>query len=263
MIRFYSSLSRLAGRSRGLVLPAILLAIWWAAARAHLAPAVLLPGPGQVAAAFVSLLKSDMLWSCLKSSLGLVVYGFLSGAAGGIVLGTLMGMSKTLEKIGLPFFNALRQIPLVAWIPLLILWCGVGETARVIFIAIGASYPVVLNTLAGIRGVPREYIEVANVFQYGRLKLWGRVLLPAALPSIFTGLRLSLAHCWAMVIAAEVFMANVSSGIGNLMLEGGEQFKMDVVIVCIIVIGLIGLAMNQGIRALESHFLHWKTGFAR
>jgi len=246
---------------RGFLLPLILLAAWWIVARFHLVSALLLPKPEAVVATFVTLFQNNLLWSSLECSLELVVYGFLLGAGGGLLFGTLMGMSRTLEKMGMPLFNVIRQVPLVAWIPLLILWCGIGQPAKIIFIAVGASYPVVLNTLAGIRGVPKDYLEVAHVFQYSRLKLWKRVLLPAALPSIFTGIRLSLSKSWTMVIGAEAFMANVSTGIGNLMVEGGEQFRMDVVIVCIIVIGVIGLAMNQALRLFERHFLRWKSGF--
>ncbi len=252
MIRYFSPL---AARGRGLILPALLVFTWWAVARAHVAPPVLLPGPLQVWAAFLSLAGGSLFWSCLGSSLKLVGSGFLLGAAGGLALGAIMGLSPRAEKIVLPLFNAIRQVPVVAWVPLLILWCGVGETARVIFIAIGAAYPVVFNTLAGIRSVPRAYIEVANVFQYSKLRLWTRVLAPAALPSILTGLRLSLAHSWAMVIAAEAFMANVSNGMGNLMVEAGDQFKMDVVMVCVLVIGVIGVVMNQGLRLIESRYV--------
>jgi sulfonate transport system permease protein len=247
-------------RFQGAVAPLAALASWWAAAHAGVLPPLLVPGPEKVWHTALELVRDRTLLPSLWLSLLLVGYGLFIGTAAGLLLGTAMGVSRTVERLCLPLFNAVRQVPLVAWIPLIIIWCGIGEMSKIIFIAMGASYPVVLNTLAGIKGVARHYVEVAQVFEYGRIRLLWRVLLPAALPSILTGIRLSLSKSWTMVIGAEAFMATVSMGIGNLMSEGGDHGRMDVVIVGIIIIGLIGFLMNQAVRLAELRLLRWNRG---
>lgn len=246
----------------GLGVPLALLGWWWVVSHAHMLSGTLLPPPERVWRTFMDLLRDGVLVPSLRLSILLVGYGFATGVAAGFALGTAMGMSKTVERLCLPLFNGIRQVPLVAWVPLIVIWFGIGETSKVVLIALGASYPVALNTFAGIRGVAREFVEVANVFEYGRLEIWWRVLFPAALPSILTGIRLSLSKSWTLVIGAEALMATVSAGVGNLMLEGGEQGRMDIVVVSIIVVGTIGFLMNQVVRVVELRLLRWNKGLA-
>ncbi|HVW68763.1 MAG TPA: ABC transporter permease [Steroidobacteraceae bacterium] len=246
----------------GLAVPLALVGWWWGASHAHPVAGALLPSPAKVWQTSIELLHDKVLLPSLGLSIALVGYGFLTGALAGFVLGTAMGISKTLERLYLPLFNGIRQVPLVAWVPLIVIWFGIGEISKIVLIALGASYPVALNTFAGIRSVPRDFVDVANVFEYGRLGIWWRVLLPAALPSILTGIRLSLSKSWTMVIGAEALMTTVSSGIGNLMLEGGEQGRMDIVIVSIIVVGVVGFVMNQAVRVIELRLLRWNKGLA-
>ncbi|MDD5465161.1 MAG: ABC transporter permease [Candidatus Omnitrophica bacterium] len=238
----------------------VLLAIWWAAAGWKLVSPAILPAPSQVVSTFIDLVKNGILIFNLKASLLRVISGFLIGASIGFVLGVLMGLSKIIEKLVAPSFHAIRQVPLLGWIPLIILWCGIGEISKIVFIALGAFYPVVLNTFQGIRSVKKEYIELSQVFEYSKIKLLRKVVFPAALPSILTGIRFSLSVSWLLVVGAEMFTA-AAGGIGSMMTEGREQWRMDIVFVGIIVIGVIGFIMNNSIGLLERRFLRWRKTF--
>jgi sulfonate transport system permease protein len=253
-------ISRLKEKFQGIALPLLLLTFWWGASRWRLVSPAILPAPNQVISAFISLIKDGILGFNLKISLLRVINGFFIGAFIGFVLGTLMGLSKTVEKLVGPLFHAFRQVPLLGWIPLIILWFGIGEISKVVFISLGAFYPVVLNTFEGIKSVKKEYIEVAQIFEYDKIKLLRKVIFPAALPSIFTGIRFSLTVSWLLVVGAELF-TTTAGGIGNMMSEGREQWRMDIVFVGIIVIGIIGFIMNHSVRLFEGRFLRWRKTF--
>lgn len=243
----------------GLVVPLSLVLLWELLTRRELVPVQVLVPPGQVLATFLDMARSGELSSGLTISLLRVGSGFLAGATGGFLFGSAMGLSKTVAGYAGPLFNAVRQVPLLGWLPLLILCFGIGELYKVSFIAIGAFYPMALKTFEGIRGVPHSYVEVVRVLEFSRLQLLGKVLLPAALPSIIHGLRLSLGMAWMSVIGAELVAA--SEGIGYLMIMGRQLFQMDVVMVGVIVIGMIGFVLNQGFVLLERRFLSWRTTY--
>ena len=232
----------------------VILAMWWGMAHARLIDEAFLPSPEKVFETFIRLTKDGILLPNIGLSILRVLKGFLIGLSFGFVLGTLMGLSRTAEKVIGPTFNAIRQIPLVAWIPLIIIWFGIGEMSKLVFIAIGAMYPIVFNTLEGIRNVPKGFVEVARVFEYNQIKLVQKVILPAALPSFLTGVRLSLSRSWMMVIGAEVFMSTVERGLGNMIEQGSALFQLEIVFVGIIVIAFIGLAMNYLVGLVEAHF---------
>ena len=231
-----------------------ILVIWWGFAHARLINEAFLPSPERVAAMFIQLTKDGILLPNIGLSILRVLKGFLIGLSFGFVLGTLMGLSRTAEKLIGPTFNAIRQIPLVAWIPLIIIWFGIGEMSKLVFIAIGAMYPIVFNTLEGIRNVPKGFVEVARVFEYNQIKLVQKIILPAALPSFLTGVRLSLSRSWMMVIGAEVFMSTVERGLGNMIEQGSALFQLEIVFVGIIIIAAIGLAMNYLVGLVEANF---------
>jgi sulfonate transport system permease protein len=246
----------------GIALPLIMIISWEIISRWKIISPAILPPPAKIVSTFISLLKDGVLIFNLKTSLVRVTEGFLIGTSAGLVLGILMGLSKTIEKMVGPLFHAIRQVPRVGWIPLIIIWFGIGEISKIVFISMGAFFPTVLNTFQGIRSVGKEYIEVAQVFEYNQIRLLQKVILPAALPSIFTGVRFSLSVSWMMVVAAELFMAT-SAGIGNMLAEGREHSRMDIVIVGIIVIGIIGLFMNQFVGLIETRLLRWRKIFIK
>jgi sulfonate transport system permease protein len=216
----------------------------------------------QIWASLLDLLHNGDIEANLKISIIRVTEGFLAGASIGLVLGTVMGLSATAEAFIAPFFNAVRQVPLFAWIPMLMLAVGVGEPFKVVFISLGALYPVTMNTFQGIRHVPREYLEVGSVFEYGRVALLRKIILPAALPSILTGIRLGLSMSWMSVVGAE-FIAS-SEGVGYMIVFARQLFQTDVVMVGIVIIGLVGLAMDLVVRLAQNRLLRWrKTGDAQ
>jgi sulfonate transport system permease protein len=251
------NLQKLAQKGRGLALPLAIVGVWWLATRTDASPSPLLPAPEKVYSSLLSLLNEGKIFTNLQQSLAKVAKGFLVGIAAGFILGTLMGLSRTVEKLFGPLFNAVRQVPILGWIPLLILWFGQGELAKVIFIALGALYPMTLNTFDGCRHLKKEYLEVARVFEYSRLRLLWRFTLPAALPSILAGIRVSMSEAWLLVIGAEIFF-KTRGGIGEMMWDAKERVRMDVVFITIIIIGLTGYLLNRAMTLMESRLLSWR-----
>lgn len=252
---------KIRDRALGLVVPLLLLLAWEVVTRYGLAPAQLLPAPKQVLVTLLSLAESGELLGHLKISLFRVTAGFVAGSLAGLVLGTSMGLSRSVESHVGPLFHTVRQVPLLGWIPLLILWLGMGETFKVFFIAIGAFYSLTLNTFQGIKGVPPEYLEVARVFEYNRLQLLRTVVFPAALPSILTGIRIGLSLSWFLLVGAE--FTGASEGIGYSILWARQLFQTDVVIAGVIVIGVIGFLMDRIVSLIEGYLLRWRrTAFS-
>ena len=173
-----------------------------------------------------------------------------------------MGFFRIIEKTVGPFFHAFRQVPLLGWVPLIVLWAGIGEAGKIVLIALGASYPVAMNTFQGIRSVKKEFIEVARVFEFSNRRLLAAVILPSALPEILTGLRLALSKSWMMVVGAEIFIA-ANGGIGDMMWDARDRFHMDIVMVGFILIGCIGFLLNQGILWVEEYSLGWRKTFEK
>lgn len=252
-------LNKIKNKTLGFIIPAVLLIAWEITTHLELFPRQLLVPPEQVISVFLDLLKKGDLIIHLKISLMRVTAGFTMGALAGFILGITMGLSKNAERYLAPSFHCLRQIPVLGWIPLLMLWFGVGEIFKVVFIAIGAFYPMTLNTFEGIRSLPREYIEVARVFEYNRLKLLQKVMLPMALPNILTGIRIGLGMSWMFVVGAELISA--SEGIGYLMTWGRQLFQLDIVMMGVVIIGIIGLVMHHMVRLIEFYFLGWRRTF--
>lgn len=244
-------------KARGVVIPLLILFVWWLASRNGRVSSPLLPTPEKVYTSLLILVNEGKIFTDLQLSLVKVVKGFLVGISAGFLLGISMGLSRTVEKLVGPLFNAVRQVPILGWIPLLILWFGQTEQAKVIFIALGALYPMTLSTFDGTRQLRREYIEVARVFEYGRLRLLWRFTLPSALPSILVGIRVSMSEAWLLVIGAEIFF-KARGGIGDMMWEAKERVRMDVVFITILIIGLIGYLLNHVMALLESRLLRWR-----
>lgn len=245
--------------AKGSVVPLFLLGVWWSVARWELVPVMFLPPPGKVVTAFFSLWEKGILPFNLKVSFNRFFVGTVLGISGGMLLGFSFGISKVLEKLVAPLFNAVRQVPLLAWIPLIIIFCGIAETSKIFFIALGCSFPIVLSTFDGIRGVRKEYVEVGRVFGFSRIRLIRKIFLPSIIPSVVTGLRMSLNIAWGQLVAAELFMFTQAGGIGNMIGQGRINWRMDIVMVGIIIIGIIGYALDYGAKAVENRFMQWKS----
>lgn len=244
-------------RLRGAALPALLLATWWAAFRFQWSDSPMLVPIGQVWDTAVRLSDNGTLWHALAASLARDLAGFVLGSLAGFAVGVALGLSRLLENLVGPTLHTVKQISLFAWIPLISVWFGLGDTAKVVFLALAAFFPVVLNTFEGIRSVPRELVEVARVFALTPPQLLRRVVLPAALPSIFNGVHLALIYAWLATLGAEYLLTS-GIGIGNLLTDGREHLWMDQVLLGIVIVGLVGFAMNWGAGALEARLLRWR-----
>lgn len=242
---------------RGWVLPLALLVIWWAARAFGWSDSPLLVSPAAVWHRAVDQVGSGALWQALSASLWRWGWGFLIGSLAGLVVGALLGASRWAERLIGPSFHTLKQISLFAWIPMLSMWFGLGDAAKIAFVAMAAFFPVVLNTCEGIRSVPREFIEVARVYRFGLGQLLVRVVAPAAAPSIFTGIQLSLIYTWLATLGAEYLMAS-GQGIGNTLIDGREHFLMDLVLFGVVVVGLVGFVINAVPVAIERRLLAWR-----
>ncbi|MES2188065.1 MAG: ABC transporter permease [Pseudomonadota bacterium] len=242
---------------RGWVIPVLLFALWWAAVRFGWSTSPLLVPPAKVWATAVEQAVSGQLWTALAASLWRDLAGFVLGATLGLLFGLAFGLSRLFEDLVGPSFHTLKQISLFAWIPLISVWFGLGDLAKVVFLSLAAFFPMVLNTFEGIRSVPREYIEVARVFEFSRWQLLRRVVLPSASPSILAGVHLSLIYAWLATLGAEYLLVS-GKGIGNTMIDGREHFWMDLVLFGVIVVGIVGFTLNWLASQLEKRLLSWR-----
>jgi sulfonate transport system permease protein len=243
-------------RLPSLLSPFILIGVWELVAQTHLFAANILIPPQQVFRTFLDLLADGELIDNIEASGARVLSGFAIGAGAGLIAGMAMGLYPALERYFGLLFTVIRQVPFIAWAPLLIVAFGIGETFKIIIIANAAFFPVALSTLDGVRNVPRHLKDVAALFRFDRLALMRSLVLPAALPSILTGVRLALSRSWMIVVAAELFAA--SSGIGHMMDWGRQMFQIDVVMVGVVVTGVVGFILDQMLRQVEAHFSSWK-----
>ena len=239
-----------------LILPAVILAAWIYTTTFTQIPAGILPGIPRVWKAFLDMTASGQLQSDLAVSLIRVLKGFAVSAVLGITLGPLIGMSRPVREMLLPFITVVRQIPMIAWIPLIILWCGIGELSKVVIIVLAAFFPVLVNTESGIAGTPESFLEVAKLYKLNPWKTFTKVYLPHALPQILVGLRLGLGVSWMAVVAAELIAA--VSGIGYRMSNARSLMRPDIVIVCMLVVGLVGILMDKVIGLIFGAFTPWK-----
>ena len=242
---------------RGCVIPLALLVLWWAAVRLGWSTSPLLVSPGKVWQTGWQQIISGHVFGALRASLWRDLVGFAIGASAGLLFGATLGASRLAERLLGPSFHTLKQISLFAWIPLLSVWFGLGDAAKVAFLSLAAFFPVVLNTFEGIRAVPPDLLEVARVLKFSPAQTWRQVILPAASPSIFTGIHLGLIYAWLATLGAEYLLVS-GQGIGNLMIDGREQFQMDLVLFGVFVVGLVGFALNWVASRIEARALAWR-----
>lgn len=238
--------------------PILLLLFWQLAADQGWMNKSVLPSVKNVIETGIKITDSGKLQKHLIASIGRVLKGFALGGILGIILGIFMGLSKFLHRFLGSLVNLLRPIPMIAWIPIFILWFGIGETTKISLIALGTFWPVLLNTISGIISVDEKLIEVTTVLNKSKIIVLTRVILPAAVPSIFTGIRLGIGAAWSCVVAAEMIAA--TKGIGFMITYARETAKPGEVFVGVIVIGVIGLLIDVVIRRIEKRLLKWNSG---
>jgi sulfonate transport system permease protein len=242
---------------RGAVLPILLLAAWEFTSHSGVVDPRNLPPLELVAETAFDQVAHQGLLRNLVASLLRDITGFTLGSMIGMVIGTTLGLSRIADRVFMPSFNGLRQIAVLAWIPLISIWFGVGEAAKIVFIMAAALIPVVLNTHEGMRSASTQLVEVARTLTFTRWQLVTRLYLPSALPSIATGVHLALIYAWVASIGSEYFMT-IGPGIGGLIIAGRERFQMDLVILGILILGLVGFLINRGASAIEKRLLRWQ-----
>ncbi|WP_420886520.1 ABC transporter permease [Bordetella pseudohinzii] len=243
----------LAWRIAPWLLPLSLYALWHlGAAQGWISPQVL-PPPSYVWDTLRDLAASGDLWLNLRASMMRVIIGFACGSLLGLVLGAAMGLWRPLQAYLLPSFNALVQIPVLAWLPFVLLLVGIGEPLKYILIAKAALVPVTLNTLQGFRLASPALREVARVYGYTRRQEVLEVILPLATPTIFTGLRLGFTKAWLSLVVVELVAS--SEGLGYLIVYGRQLFQLDLVMAAVIVVGAVGYAIDRLLDWSETRFI--------
>ncbi len=237
--------------------PVALLALWQVACLNGLFPPQVLVPPSVVAQALADMAASGELQRHVGDSLYRLLVGFAIGAGAGMVFGAALALSRLVEAMLSPLFLTLWQVPVIAFVPLMVMFLGIDEPFKIAVVAIAAFFPMALATFDGIRGVPRNWFDVAKVYRLSLLQLIRRILLPATVPAVLTGLRISLTRAWVVLVAAELLAAD--SGIGQMMEMGRQLFQIDVVLAGVIVSGLIGFLLDRGARWVESRATRWRT----
>lgn len=239
----------------GALLPALILTIWQILSTNGSFSASQLPPPVEVVQAAVGLAERGTLWQHLGISIQRVLTGFAIGSALGIALGSAVGLSKQIGQLLLPTIGALRAVPSLAWVPLLLIWMGIYEEPKITLIAIGAFFPVFTTVASGLAAVDRNLIEVGKTYGLKGFQLVRQVLLPAASPVIFSGLRLGLAQSWLFLVAAELIAS--STGLGFLLLDSQNTARTDILFMAIIMLALLGKLSDVIIATIEKRALRW------
>ncbi len=244
----------------GFLLPLLVVIIWEIAARAGAVNTLLLPAPSRVLLTLGQAAIDGSLWVNLGYSVRRWIIGFAFGGGVGLLLGALNGLSLRSENFTDTTVQMLRTVPFMGLTPLLVMWFGLGETPKVILIAVASFFPVYVNTLAGVRNVNKGLVEVGQSFQLSQAELLYRVILPAALPEILTGIRYSLGIAWLALVIAELMAAE--SGIGFWLMQGHEAVRVDIVLASLVVFSVAGKFMDAALRLVERRVLHWRNAFS-
>lgn len=241
------------------LLPISLLLIWQVAANVGWLEKRILPAPTSVVTAFWHLLLSGELFVHVRVSAGRALLGLLIGGGLGLALGLLNGTSKSAANLLDSTLQMIRNIPALALIPLVILWFGIDETAKLFLVAVGVFFPVYINTYHGIRSVDPDLIEMGKAYGLSRRELYQQIILPGAMPSILVGLRFSLGLVWVILIVAETISAQ--SGIGYMTMNAREFLQTDVVLVGILLYALLGKFADSLVKWLEHYLLRWNAHY--
>ena len=237
---------------------AAVLAIWWI--MVVQSASVIFPTPLQVVTGTMELVEDGTLWNHIGSSLFRVGSGFLVAVLVAVPMGLWMGRVDGVFRTVNPLFQMLRPISPIAWIPLSILWFGVGNISPIFLIFIASVFPMMVQTAAGVHTIERRYLDAAENFGVSRAMLFRRVVIPAVLPEVVTGMRITLGVAWLVVVAAEMIAPR--SGLGYLIIDSRNAGnRYDLVIAGMIIIGLIGLLLDGLMRLLEGlNSVRWRYG---
>ena len=241
------------------LVPVLLIVMWQILSQGGWLSDRILPAPTAVLQAGITLLQSGELLESLEISTQRALIGFLIGGSIGFILGLLNGLSSIAETLLDSSVQMLRNIPHLALIPLVILWFGINEEAKIFLVALGVLFPIYLNTYHGVKSVDQDLIEAAKVYGLKGFSLFWHVILPGALSSILVGIRFSLGVMWVTLIVAETISA--SSGIGYMAMNAREFMRMDIVVLSILLYALLGKLSDVVARLIEKHCLKWHSSY--
>jgi sulfonate transport system permease protein len=247
---------RLRQFALALPFPVALLLLWQLAAEKEWIAAQILPAPAVVGATLADLFRSGELRDHTLVSLTRVLYGFTLGSAIGLTLGVAMGLSAKVKDYVYPSFKVFAQVPSLGWLPLLMMVVGIDEALKIILISKAALVPLTISTYSGLRGVPNSLIEVARVYRFSRWQLLRKVVLPAAFPQIWNGLRYALTHAWLALVAVELLAS--SEGLGFLIVYGRQLYQLDVVLAAVVMVGAVGFLLDKILALIEVRLLRWR-----
>jgi len=238
------------------ILPAAIVALWWGSVELGVFAAYQLPPPPVVLDSALGMWRRGLLQQDILATVVRVTEGFAIGSLVAVLLGTLTGLWRRGEEAFEPTLQALRTVPTLAWAPLLLLWLGIDEPPKLTLVAIGAFFPTYVNLVAGIKGVDRKLVEVARVYNLSDLEIARRVVLPASLPSLLTGLRLGATQAWLFVVVAEFFGA--ATGLGFRLTDSQQSTRVDLMFVALVILAILGKLTDSLIRAVERRLLSWQ-----
>jgi sulfonate transport system permease protein len=242
---------------RALMIPAVALIAWqWLSQRGPEYAYIFVP-LGDISRSFVELFSQEHLALQIAASLTTALKGLVFGSATGFTLALLLSAVRPLDALVSPLFNALRQIPIVALIPLIVLWFGNSEASKVLVVSLSVFEVVTLNTYEGLHAADRRLIEVGHTLTLSRLAIFRYIRLPAALPSICIGVQHAIAFAWLSTVAAELLFV-IGPGLGTVMQRGQLGGRMDTVIVCLVFVALLGFAIHQISIAASRRLLRWQ-----
>lgn len=234
----------------GALVPLAVLALWWLVTDGlSVFTPIQLPSPQRVLTAGLGLLESGDLWGHVGISVQRVLLGFAAGASAGLFLGSLLGLSRWADALLHPTVGAFRAVPSLAWVPLILLWVGIGEDGKVLLIAIGAFFPVFTSVHSALRHVDPQLVEAGRAFGYHGARLLASVQLPAVVPPVFSGLRLGLAQAWLFLVAAELLAA--AEGLGFLLTESQNNGRTDRLLLAIVLLALLGKLTDTLLGVVE------------
>jgi sulfonate transport system permease protein len=243
------------------LVPVLMLVLWQAAASVGLITPQVLPAPGSVAATAFDLASSGELFVHLGVSLLRAAVGFAIGGTIGLMLGVLVGFSPLAQALLDRPIQMVRAIPFLAMLPLVIVWFGVGEVAKIFLVALAVLFPIYINTMLGIRQIDPKLMELAKVVGLSWRAVVRRIIVPGAMPSILTGVRYALAHAWLALVIAETLAT--TKGIGFLAMDAREFLQTNVIVLTMIIYAIIGVAADALVRLLEAHVLSWHANYVK
>ena len=238
-----------------IILLLLVLAVWTFLEKKGSLNTVIMPAPSKILSTFLALVKSGQLWKNLMISLIRVLKGYLIAASLGIVLGILIGLFRHLNRLTDLLIQIIKPIPPIAWIPLVILWFGIGEEGKVFLIFLGGFFTILINVMDGIRQTDKKLIEVSRSMETPFLKHVFLLVIPHSAPNIFTGLRVGLSSCWMCVVAAE--LVSSTTGLGYMIMNARQFGQTDVVIVGMLTIGVLGKVMDSLLKVVEKAVIRW------